>query len=156
MAKRHSSLVPLSHDHHHGLALALRLRQGDKALLNDGWTHDRNEQARRVAKFYDDELRRHFKAEEDVVFPAMLHHVPQSSAMIEILIQQHREIERLVGEIRRIHDARLELNLVALGELLEKHIRIEERDVFETFQSQVPLDVVERVGEGVKRIYRHG
>ncbi|MEK7249933.1 MAG: hypothetical protein AAB209_05850 [Bacteroidota bacterium] len=55
-----------------------------------------------------------------------------------------------------VHVSRLEPNLVALGELLEKHIRIEERDVFETFQSQLPSAVIEKVGKEVNRICRHG
>lgn len=156
MAKRHQSLVPLSQDHHHSLALALRLRQGDKALLNDGWTHDRMEQARRVSKFYDDELRRHFKAEEEVVFPTMLKHLPSSSPLIESLLLQHREIEQCVSDIQQTHGAQLERHLVALGELLETHIRREERELFVIFQFQLPPDVLRHVGKEVEWIHKHG
>jgi hemerythrin-like domain-containing protein len=153
MAKRHQSLVPLSQDHHHGLAVALRLRQGDTALLNDGWTHDRKEQARKVSAFYVNELVDHFRAEEEIVFPAMLNHIPDSLPMIETLIQQHRDIEHLVTDIRSAQEFLLERDLIALGELLDKHIRIEERELFETFQ-ELPAQIAEEVGDKVKRVRR--
>jgi hemerythrin-like domain-containing protein len=153
MAKRHPSLVPLSQDHHHGLALALRLRQGDRALLNDGWTHDRDEQARRVVKFYEDELRKHFKAEEDAVFPIMEKYISGSSPTIELLRRQHRTIERLVADIQHSHGAQLELCLVTLGELLENHIRIEERELFEVFQVQLSEHIICEVGVSVAQIH---
>ncbi|HXG00099.1 MAG TPA: hemerythrin domain-containing protein, partial [Bacteroidota bacterium] len=127
MAKRHQSLVLLSQDHHHGLALALRLRQGDQALLNDGWTHDRSEQARRVQEFYERDLRSHFAAEEEAVFPVMKAHSPRSASTVNTLIEQHRQLEQLVARIATAQDRELEQALVAFGELLERHIRIEER-----------------------------
>ena len=155
MAKRHPSLVPLSHDHHHGLALAARLKQGDKALLNDGWTHDRKEQAGMVQTFYDRELRPHFKAEEEIVFPAMSASLPQTVSIIENLVRQHRQMESLVENLASGRGNALEHDLVALGELLEKHIRIEERELFEVFQSDLPADVAEEVGKSLRLMYRH-
>ncbi len=151
MAKRHPSLVLLSQDHHHGLALALRLRQGDQALLTDGWTHDRTEQARRVHEFYEKELRSHFVAEEEAVFPILREHSSRSGPIINTLVGQHREMERLVGIITQARGDELEKALVALGELLEKHIRIEERELFEIYQSDLSPQVMDEVGEGVRR-----
>ncbi len=152
MAKRHHSLVLLSQDHHHGLALALRLRQGNEALLHDGWTHDRVEQARRVQEFYERELRSHFTAEEEAVFPILKEHSPRSGPLITTLIQQHRELERLVGAIARAKPNDLDGLLVALGELLEQHIRLEERELFELYQSDLAPHVMEEVGKAVRRL----
>ncbi len=151
MAKRHHSLVPLSQDHHHGLALALRLRQGDKALLNDGWTHDRAEQARRVQQFYERELRSHFQAEEEAVFPVLREHSPRSSSLVDTLLNQHRIIEHLVRVIAQAKGDELEQSLIGLGELLEQHIRLEERELFELYQSDLSPQLMEVVGEGVRR-----
>ena len=156
MAKRHPSLVPLSQDHHHGLALALRLRQGSNALLNDGWTHDRNEQAKRVKQFYEKELRRHFQAEEEVVFPEMLKHIPVSSVVIGELITQHRDMEQLIAEIERANSHVLEKALVAFGELLDKHIRLEERDLFEMCQAEFPSGLLDELGRRVAQIHDQG
>jgi iron-sulfur cluster repair protein YtfE (RIC family) len=153
LAKRHPSLISLSQDHHHGLALALRLRQGNKALRTDGWTHDRSEQAKRVQEFYDEDLRRHFKAEEEVVFPEMRKNVSASSSLIESLISQHRQLENLVKRIGRSSGAKLEESLISMGQLLEQHIRSEERELFPLFESSMPVEVAERIGQEVERIH---
>lgn len=152
MAKRHRSLIPLSQDHHHGLALAVRLQQGNNALLNDGWTHDRVEQARRVRHFYENDLRPHFKAEEAIVFPTMSRHVSGSSLLIDELIRQHRDMERLIDMLDHVEGDQLEKTLAALGDLLEKHIRSEERELFEMMQQQLPSDLLEEIGDGVKKL----
>ncbi len=149
MAKRNQSLVALSHDHHHGLALALRLKQGDKALLTDGWTHDRREQAARVSTFYDGELCHHFYAEEQALFPAMLQHIPESTSLIATLLTEHRMMERLVGSLGTAQDAQLESLLVELGSVLERHIRSEERELFVLYQSAVSEALDAQIGRDV-------
>ncbi|MFN0157933.1 MAG: hemerythrin domain-containing protein [Bacteroidota bacterium] len=152
MAKRHASLVPLSHDHHHGLALALRLRQGTNALLNDGWTHDRREQAKRVLDFYHTELRPHFAAEEEVVFPMMKEHMPGSQGKIETLVDQHRQIEDIIARIRIAQDDALNETLVSLGVLLEQHIRIEERELFPLYESGISEELADETGQRVSLV----
>ena len=141
MAKRHPSLISLSHDHHHGLALALRLRQGNNALLNDGWTHDRGEQARRVLKFYQEELSVHFRLEEEVLFPAMMEHVAHASSLIAALIAQHRTMEKLIDRLRGSELLSPDQTLMELGEILKQHIRAEERDLFPAFERDMPREV---------------
>ncbi len=147
MAKRHQSLVSLSHDHHHGLALALRLRQGNSALLNDGWTHDRQAQARVVQKFYDEELSVHFRLEEIVLFPAMVKHVEASSSLINALIIQHRQMEDLIHRIHTDDLTVLDRVLIDLGIILEQHIRSEERELFVMYEQHMPADVKQQLGE---------
>jgi iron-sulfur cluster repair protein YtfE (RIC family) len=138
MAKRHPSLISLSHDHHHGLALALRLRQGDAALLNDGWTHDRIEQARRVLTFYQDELSVHFRREEEILFPAIMKHVERASSLIATLIAQHRQMEKQIVRLQGSELASLDEALAELGGMLEQHIRAEERDLFLIYEREMP------------------
>ncbi len=147
MAKRHQSLVSLSHDHHHGLALALRLRQGNSALLNDGWTHDRQAQARVVQKFYDEELLVHFRLEEIVLFPAMVKHVEASSLLIHALIIQHRQMEDLIHEMHTDDLTVLDRVLIDLGVVLEQHIRSEERELFVMYEQHMPADMKQQLGE---------
>jgi hemerythrin-like domain-containing protein len=152
MAKRHQSLIPLSHDHHHALALALRLRQGDDALLNDGWTHDREEQARRVKKFYDEELRLHFIAEEHALFPVIRKEIPDSTSLIESLLLHHREMERLISAIADAKGNELDAQLRELGALLDKHIRLEERELFPLYQATIGEKLAGEIGEEIKRV----
>jgi len=149
MAKRNQSLVALSHDHHHGLALALRLKQGDKALLNEGWTHDRREQANRVLRFYNQELRHHFYAEERALFPAMQKHMPEATSLIAPLLTEHRMMENLVASLESAQHEQLELLLVELGDVLERHIRSEERELFALYQSAVSDELDAQIGREV-------
>ena len=152
MAKRHKSLIELSHDHHHGLALALRLRQGNDALLNDGWTHDRTGQAERVKMFYEEELSRHFKEEEEVLFPAMVNDVPQCAELVTTLLKQHRQMEGLIVRISTAQADALPRLLVELGVVLEDHIRKEERSLFPIFETEMLSDTSSRVGEELQRL----
>jgi hemerythrin-like domain-containing protein len=151
MARRHPGLIGLSHDHHHGLALALRLRQGDNALLNDGWTHDRRAQADVVRRFFENELRGHFAAEEEVLFPLILRHAAESEGVLKDLRQQHRELEAATGRLTAASGLVLEQELVAFGELLERHIRIEERELFPIFERSVPPDAAADAGADLDR-----
>lgn len=151
MPRRHPTLVSLSHDHHHGLALALRLRQGNKALLTDGWTHDRREQARRVQHFFRDDLATHFRVEEEILFPAMQEHIASASDLVLLLIAQHREMEKLISQLRGAHESLLDPLLIELGILLEQHIRSEERDLFPMFEHHMPATVAAEVGETIRR-----
>ncbi|MBM2846705.1 MAG: Hemerythrin cation binding domain protein [Bacteroidetes bacterium] len=152
MAKRHPSLVSLSQDHHHGLALALRLRQGDKALLNDGWTHDRREQAKRVEDFYRAELCHHFIAEEKALFPSMRRHVPESSHLIDRLVLQHREMEEIVSHVSVAATHDLATLLVRLGEVLDQHIRAEERELFPMYEEKISEDVARAIQVEMDRL----
>ena len=153
MAKRHGSLIDLSHDHHHGLALALRLKQGDNALLSDGWTHDRVEQARRVGRFYRVELQPHFAAEERALFPAMRQHASVSTPLIDELVAQHRTLEESIERIALAEASEVGLELVRLGKLLEQHIRAEERELFPIFEEHFPTDLAVQVGEEIKQVH---
>jgi CheY-like chemotaxis protein len=151
MSKRHSALVPLSRDHHHTLALALRLRQGEKALLTDGWSHDRKEQARRVQRLFRDDLTIHFRLEEEILFPAIQKHVQAASPLVTSLIDQHRKIEALVVRLRQTLSTNLDSLLSEIGAVLEEHIRAEERELFPMFEKDAPPEVAVEAAAAIHR-----
>ena len=74
MPKRHPSLVPLSHDHHHGLALALRCRKHALGQLNPGDQASLEDCAAEVVQFFEAALLPHFEAEEKVLFMLLSGH----------------------------------------------------------------------------------
>jgi iron-sulfur cluster repair protein YtfE (RIC family) len=154
MAKRHPSLHSLSHDHHHTLALAQRLVLGDAALLDDGWTHDTLEQARRVQTFAEDELNKHFAAEEQVLFPAAVRHSAAAAALIPLLTGQHRTIETLVADLAEAHALERARLLVRLGELLQEHVRAEERELFPLCQDAIPEPELHAAGLQMEALRR--
>ncbi len=140
---RHPSLISLSHDHHHGLAVGLRLSQGDAALLADGWTHDPAGQADLVMRFYREELVPHFRAEEEVLFPAARAALPQLGDLIDRLLREHRTLSSQIGSLPTLSGAELRAVLVEIGKLLQEHIRSEERVLFPACEAGVPPDVLE-------------
>src|SRR5229473_1749334 len=65
MARRHESLIPLSHEHHDALLLAWRLRTGDLSK------REPELRAKHVSAFFDYRLINHLKLEEELLFPAI-------------------------------------------------------------------------------------
>src|SRR4029077_12284162 len=66
---RHASLSPLSKDHHHGLALALRCRKQALGQIKPMGAEGLRERAKEFLAFYAKNLVSHFRAEEEVLFP---------------------------------------------------------------------------------------
>jgi quercetin dioxygenase-like cupin family protein len=116
--KRHPALVPLSHDHHHALAQARRLRRGGEAAVPE------------FLRFFASETTRHFREEEELVFPLLYEDEP---AELQEVLLQHRRLHALVRRLRDGEDVAAEL-----ADLLEEHIRLEERHVFELVERRVP------------------
>jgi hemerythrin-like domain-containing protein len=131
--------------------LALRLRQGKNALLRD-WSHDLTWQANFVVRFYHDHLVPHFAAEEQALFPVMREHVLESAKMIDTLLHQHKDIRERVKSLEKLQQASLEDRLKDFGDLLDRHIRIEEDELFPLFEKSVPKDIAEDVGREIARI----
>ncbi len=137
---RDPSLIPLSHQHQHGLALAVLIDRGLKADPSPGKAA---ELCGMVADMFEVELVHHFKVEEEVLFPAVREKLA-SDGIIDQLVAQHREMESLAGRIAAaLEEERIEL-LTAFGELLSRHIRIEERQLFQEVQEKIlPGDLSE-------------
>ena len=63
---RDPSLIPLSHQHHNGLALCVMTR---RSLAADSSAENIAKLARRAIDRYEVELVNHFEMEEQVLFP---------------------------------------------------------------------------------------
>ena len=70
--QRDPSLIPLSHQHQHGLALTVLI---DRGLKNQPTREKALELAGKVARMADAELLGHFQVEEEVLFPAVRPHL---------------------------------------------------------------------------------
>lgn len=146
---RHPSLIPLTHDHHHGLALALRCRKQALGQLRPMGAQGLKERAEEVKSFVESNLRAHFRAEEEVLFPLMLSLVPQSQRLIEELLKEHEQIRDGVGRLEE--NAGLAKLLFDLGDLLERHIRREERELFSLFERYVTAAEAESMGREMEK-----
>jgi len=146
---RHPSLQPLSHDHHHGLALALRCRKQALGQTKPTGAVGLRERAAEVLAFYDSNLIAHFRAEEEVLFPKLRSVAPQSAPMIDDLLRDHRQIHHYAAQLKT--GAGLAKTIFDLGDLLERHIRREERELFPLFEQQVQGSDAELIGVDLKK-----
>ena len=149
MAKRHPALIPLSHDHHHGLALALRCRKHALGQLNPGDPAAIEACAAEASRFFNENLTAHFEAEETVLFPLMAAH-EECRELVARLESEHREFRKLVAPAGDPGGQRK--FLFDFGDLLEQHIRSEERRLFPAFETLVPAADAARAGREIKRL----
>ena len=147
---RHPSLVPLSHDHHHGLALALRCRKQALGQIKPMGAEGLRARAQEVLEFYRDNLVAHFKAEEEVLFPLMRDQVAGCGDMLDQLARDHEQLRRAMPQLEA--GAGLAKLIFDVGDLLERHIRKEERELFPLFEAHVDAAPAGALGETLKRL----
>ena len=147
--KRHPGLVPLSRDHHHGLVMAERLVLGRSTNPRADWPSDRAEQARRLIDFFETDLGPHFDAEEAHVFPVAARDVTDGDRLVRALLDDHEAMRAMVGALASGEAGAgppdLEERLRAFGERLRRHIRIEERELFERMQAECSPETLREI-----------
>lgn len=145
MAKRHQALIPLTHDHHHALAQARRLKE---ASLEDGPV------ARRAAddfvNFYLGRARHHFHEEEELFFAPLVDD-GTVGPLIGRAVAEHLRVHARVRTLRRqllTGDVAPGL-VVEIAELLESHVRFEEQELFPLIEQGVSdNELLDLAGEG--------
>lgn len=147
---RHPSLISLSHDHHHGLALALRCRKQALGQLKPMGAAALRERANEVLSFYERNLIPHFQAEETVLFPRMRSLAPRCASLIAELVKDHQTIQQLVEQLRAGNG--LAKSIFDLGDLLERHIRREERELFPVFEEELEADEADAIGAAINNL----
>ena len=125
-------LQPLTHDHHHALAAARRLR-----LAADG--PDEDSRAESVAKFLDffnSAALRHFREEEERLLPLVIHEA-EAEGSIQRTLLEHVKIH---AAIQAMSGSRTAGSMRAVARLFEEHIRFEEKVLFPMIESMVGSD----------------
>jgi hemerythrin-like domain-containing protein len=149
MPKRHPSLVPLSHDHHHGLALALRCRKQALGQIKPVGVEGLRLRASEFLSFYATELSSHFEAEEKILFPQMSLYVPESQQLIADLVRDHETVRSATAKLESTTG--LGKVMFDLGDLLERHIRREERELFPLFEQHAAVIEADAIAEKLVR-----
>lgn len=143
--KRNKNLVTLSHEHHHGLVFCSRLKKANQA--------DVNILKRFVKDFWDNRLSGHLSDEEDILLP----YVWENEITAQFL-SEHEQIRDLVKAIIEGNDSTKE-NSLKLGELINNHIRFEERTMFPWLENEVltteELSIVGKKLEGTEITAHH-
>jgi hemerythrin-like domain-containing protein len=123
---RDKSLVPLSRQHQHALALCVRIDRSSPIAAGDVemWQNE-------ISRHFETEIRIHFAAEEQVLFPA----IDPSAALAPVVEELRQEHAVLRDYFSRAEAQRLEAaEISAFAERLSAHIRREERQFFEALQ----------------------
>jgi len=137
MSRRHESLIPLTHDHHHALAQARRLQ--DVAKLTDE-TQRRN-LANDFINFYFGRAVRHFHEEEELFFAPLIDH-PEARDLVVRAASDHLRLHALVRTVKRqISNGEADQEtLDRISQLLTEHVRFEEQELFPLVERLVPED----------------
>lgn len=123
--KRHPAIVQFSRDHHFGLLLVWKIKQG---LRNDV---DAKRISSYVQFFFTEDLQNHFKEEEEELFSKL----PPDDTLCEQAKADHVKIVKLVQTMTND-----ESNIALLHEFstaLDQHIRFEERTFFNYLQDHL-------------------
>jgi hemerythrin-like domain-containing protein len=99
-------------------------------------------------EFFRNEERLHLRDEEEELFPLLLRHVQSQPAPLREARVQHLQLQGFartleIGLAAGIVDRE---TLDAAGELLEAHIRLEERQLFPLIEELVPDEELRRLG----------
>ena len=134
MPKRHASLVPLTHDHHHTLAQARRLKEAnpnrDPADLKRAGDD--------FVNFYLGRIRHHFHEEEELFFAPLVDD-DVAGPVVARAVADHLRLHAQVRTLRRqLSGGEVSSEvLMEIADLLEKHVRFEEQELFPLIELRV-------------------
>ncbi|HSB94020.1 MAG TPA: hemerythrin domain-containing protein [Flavitalea sp.] len=124
--KRHQALVAFSKDHHFGLLLIWKIKQGlANAIRVERITNY-------ILYFFGEYLLQHFKEEEQNLFPKL----PADHPLYQRAVNEHEVIYDIIYQLRYLKDNGELVKLFA--ETLNNHIRFEERELFAYLQQTLP------------------
>jgi hemerythrin-like domain-containing protein len=135
---RDPSLIPLSRQHQHALALCVRIQRALRAGPMDlgAWQPE-------VHRQYQNEIQFHFAAEEKVLFSAA-RGFQELAELVEELSGEHQRLREYF-----VHAERGTMNqgeLESFAKLLSGHIRKEERQLFEAMQKRMRPEELKTLG----------
>lgn len=136
--KRAEALRPLSREHLKALIAAKRVR--DAATLGEATKvfHD----------FWEEEGRRHFRVEEEVLLPGWAVAAEVDRPKVDRFLREHLEIRR---DGLKLAAGELSLDEAhELGKLLHDHVRFEERVLFPIIEDALDEDYLARLAAAIE------
>lgn len=144
--KRSRELKPLSSEHHQALLVAFQLKKGLAGHAESaGAPKDLPGLLAHARRFEEQVLRAHAAAEEDLLGRFI------TPADMERLQEEHAEMTRLMKLARNARSADLRAHLGAFADLLERHVRWEERELFPYAEGHVDEATLAHIGGELER-----
>jgi hemerythrin-like domain-containing protein len=138
---RDPSLIPLSRQHQHALALCVRLERAIQAgeIDLEAWQAEIQQQ-------FEGEIGIHFAAEEKELFPVAAR-FSEMQPLVDELLEEHISLrDCFAGAAARRLDRQ---SLANFGEKLVQHIRKEERQLFEGMQKVMSTQALAALGRAL-------
>ena len=135
---RDKSLIPLSHQHQRALALCVRIDRAQPIPDADiqAWEAE-------IAQIFDLEIKLHFAAEEEVLFPAA-RQFPELAPLVDELMSEHTALRQIFSQAAE-RQMSVE-TVIACAQRLSAHIRKEERLLFERMQQLMRREELATLG----------
>jgi len=138
--QRHAALAGLSEEHHHGLVWSRRLTKLAAGKLETSPKEVMGE----FLSVWEREINPHFRREEEILLPVFARTDHYWVAGIQEMLRQHVELRRNIWLLRE--DPHPDV-IRQTGELLQEHIRLEEREVFPLIQQEADESLLARIDE---------
>ena len=136
--KRHESIAEFSRDHHFALLFVWKIRTGLKKAVEP-------ERIKKyIVHFFNTGLKPHFKEEEELLFPLL-----SEENKLRIRAEtEHKLMHQIIAEMENSSSDNLPIEKFA--DTLEKHIRFEERELFNYLQSAVSESALSEIALQLK------
>ena len=138
--KRHKQLQPLSRQHHNGLLAALLLKKGIKKAA------DPKVMAAFILNFWSNDLQAHFNSEETVLIPA-LKETSFDETLSRRLLNEHTALRSYIYSLQE--DDASASTTEDFADLLEQHIRFEEKIYFPEAEKILNEQQLQKLGDAL-------
>ncbi len=139
--KRSRELRPLSSDHHQALLVAFQLKKGLAGHPEAAGAPKDLPGLFGLARRFDEQLfRMHAKAEEELLGTGL---APDDLARLR---SEHAELTRLLEAARTARAVEQRAHLSAWADLLDRHVRWEERELFPVAEERLDDAALARIG----------
>ena len=139
---RDRNLIPLSHQHRRALVLCIRIDRAAPIGESDLSTWQSE-----IAQHFQNEIRIHFAAEENVLFPAA-RRFPALVPLVEELLLDHFLLRESFAQAEA--HAMSATDVSAFAECMSTHIRKEERQLFERLQELMTPEELALLGKNLE------
>jgi hemerythrin-like domain-containing protein len=133
--KRNENIVKLSKDHHASLMFCWKLRQGIKHHV------DEKRMIAYVEYFWNQHFAEHFREEEDILF------APLHDDLVKKAVADHRQVQVFIKTLRESTEKDPYATLATLADLVDEHVRYEERVLFPHLEKELSENQLEEIGK---------
>ena len=131
--RRSEHIIALSRDHHAGLLFCWKIKEGLRKEI------PLQKILKYINFFWEQHLKQHFSEEEALLFDRLDDELCRQGKL------EHLALEAHIGYLNHSGKATKEKYL-AFAELLNKHIRFEERALFPHLEAVLPAQVLQQAG----------